>query len=66
MPGCFDCGLPYDDDGFCDLVTTNDVWAVIAPDNGNGLLCPNCMCRRARRAGIDRAEAKFVSGPFAT
>lgn len=61
---CADCGLGYDDPGFCDLVVPNDVWAKIAPRDGDGLLCPTCMCRAAHRAGIQDAPAIFRSGPF--
>lgn len=65
---CHDCGLPYSDPGFADLVVPNEVWAKISPtgDEG-GLLCPTCMVRRAEKAGFDVATvpAQFRSGPFA-
>jgi hypothetical protein len=46
-------------------VVPHDVWARISPyGHEGGLLCPNCMCARAERAGIECA-AVFTSGPFA-
>ena len=64
-PCCYDCGLPYSDDGFADLVVDHGVWAKISPtgDEG-GLLCPTCMVRAATREGV-QATARFMSGPFA-
>jgi hypothetical protein len=61
---CYDCGLPYDDDGFCDVVVPHDVWAKISPtgDEG-GLLCPTCIVRAAHRAGV-KCRAMWCSGPF--
>lgn len=61
---CYDCGLPYSDDGFVDVVIENDKWREISPDgNGNGLLCFNCMCRRASAVNI-ACIARIASGPF--
>lgn len=61
---CGDCGLPYGDDGFHDLVVPDDVWAKISPTGDeNGLLCPTCMVRAAHRAGVE-TRAVFRSGPF--
>lgn len=63
---CFDCGLSYADPGFCDLVVPHDVWLAMSPTgHEGGLLCPTCMCRAARRAGLDKVTAAFRSGPFA-
>lgn len=62
---CYDCGIPYSDDGFCDLVVPHDVWAKISPTGDeNGLLCPTCMVRRATRLGLENVHAVFRSGPF--
>lgn len=58
---CMDCGLAYGDDRFPDLVVPNDTWQIIAPDDG--LLCPNCLCGRAAKLGIE-CQATFRSGPF--
>lgn len=46
---CFDCGLPYDDMGV-DLVLPDQQWKVLFPEE-SGLLCANCICRRAQRLG---------------
>ncbi len=65
MPKCADCELPYTDLGFADLVVSNEVWKQIAPSgDGNGLLCPTCICRAAARLGLVDPTAKFRSGPF--
>lgn len=63
--GCFDCGLPYSDDaGFQDLIIPDEVWRQISPDGeNNGLLCPNCICKRLYDKGI-KCEGKFTSGPL--
>lgn len=62
---CLDCGLPYNDPGFADLVVPHDVWAKISPTKDeNGLLCPTCMVRAAAKAGVETV-ATFRSGPFA-
>src|SRR5690606_36975307 len=58
---CMDCGLAYGDDRFPDLVVPSDTWQIIAPDDG--LLCPNCLCGRAAKLGIE-CQATFRSGPF--
>ena len=65
-PKCYDCGRPYGDEhGFPDLVIPHDVWQEISPDKqGNGLLCPSCICKRAHKAGFKNVAASFRSGPF--
>lgn len=64
MSGCFDCGRPYSDGGFPDLVIPNDAWRRISPTgNDGGLLCPSCICARLEKAGI-RCEGAFMSGPI--
>lgn len=47
--GCFDCGLPYGTDDWLDLSLPHDQWAMIAPVNGSGVLCANCIVRRASK-----------------
>ncbi len=65
MAECADCKLPYGDPGFADLVVDHDVWKKISPSgDGNGLLCPTCICRAAARAGVEDQTARFRSGPF--
>lgn len=62
---CYDCGLPYGDPGFADLVVPNEAWLAMSPTgHEGGLLCPTCMVRAATVAGLD-VMAVFRSGPFA-
>lgn len=42
---CHDCGLSYSKFGL-DFVLPDQQWKVIFPEQ-NGLLCANCICRRA-------------------
>lgn len=66
VAACYDCGLPYNDPGFSDLVVPNDIWLKISPTgHEGGLLCPSCMVKHAVLAGLHNIEAKFTSGPFA-
>lgn len=63
---CADCGLPYEDNGFVDLVVPHKVWNEVLSPTGDegGLLCPTCLCRAAVRAGI-QCEASFgADHPF--
>ena len=61
---CHDCGRPYADPGFPDLIIPFWAWRQISPtkDDG-GLLCPSCICARLEKAGI-KCEAAFLSGPI--
>lgn len=63
---CYDCGLPYGDPGFVDLVIPDRVWNEQVSPTGNegGLLCPTCLVRAAAKHGIEGVEATFRSGPF--
>jgi len=63
---CYDCGLPYSDPGFADLVVPHTIWNEhLSPKkNEGGLLCPTCMVRAAEKAGVS-CDAVFGSGPFA-
>ena len=62
---CADCGLLYASEAWADVTIPHAEWAKIAPrPDGNGLLCFNCMNRRAVTAGIE-CEAVIRSGPFA-
>ena len=44
---CFDCGLPYSEMGL-DLVLPDQQWRVLFPEE-SGLLCANCICKRAAK-----------------
>jgi hypothetical protein len=48
---CYDCGIPYSELGL-DLVLPDQQWKKISPtkDEG-GILCPNCICKRAKKYG---------------
>lgn len=63
---CADCGLPYSDDGWCDAVVPDEVWNDrIGPHgDGSGLLCFNCMTRRAVRLGMTNVPLSINSGPW--
>lgn len=60
---CIDCGMDYEEMGL-DLILPDQQWKVICPENG--ILCANCMCKRASKNGsatiiqswIDRLEFK--------
>lgn len=61
---CADCGLPYDDPGFAEVVVPNDVWKQISPSGDEGgLLCPTCIVRACEVRGIE-TRALWRSGPF--
>ena len=45
---CLDCGTPYAGLG-CDLVLPDQQWGAIFPE-GQGVLCANCICKRAKLA----------------
>lgn len=65
MANCYDCGLPYNDLGFADLLVPTDVWKIISPTgNEGGLLCPTCLVRAAEKAGVENVRVAFMSGPF--
>ncbi len=67
MAHCYDCDRPYGDPGFPDMLVPDDVWRQISPDGeGNGLLCPSCICGRVHTLGIEEVPHSFTSGPFRT
>ena len=45
---CLDCGLPYRDFPL-DMILPDDQWLMIHPEGLNGLLCANCIIRRASK-----------------
>jgi DNA-directed RNA polymerase subunit RPC12/RpoP len=63
--GCADCGAPYGEDGWCDVVIPDEIWNQI--DNGAGILCFRCMTKRLIKAGFDCLNTVPVivaSGPY--
>lgn len=62
---CYDCGRRYEKGP--DLCISNEDWKRIAPHDGQGVLCPNCMHDRFVALGVKNGSvrAAFGSGPFA-
>jgi len=66
MAGCYDCGLPYQDDGWIEANIPDEIWKAISPtgDDG-GLLCVTCMARRLKKAGFEDVPVQFCGAePF--
>lgn len=61
---CYDCGRVYSSDAWIEAVVSNDVWARIAPTEGNGMLCINCMAIRCVRLELKDVPVKITAGPF--
>lgn len=65
LPTCYDCGRPYEDNGFQDLLVQKSVWEKISPTgHEGGLLCPSCLICCLADAGMTNVPAVFVSGPL--
>jgi hypothetical protein len=64
---CYDCSLPYADEGWEDFIIPHYLWDKISPtgDSG-GLLCVTCMVRRLNQKGIRGVAGAFLSGPIDT
>ena len=45
-PSCIDCGLLYEEFGL-DSTLPDEQWLMIHPEGEGGILCANCMVRRA-------------------
>ncbi len=61
-PECLDCGKPYGEFGL-DMVLSDYQWQIIHPEK-DGLLCANCIVKRASKlpaAIIVRAIIEGVS-----
>ncbi len=43
---CRDCGIPYSELGL-DMVLPDQQWRHMVPEDG--ILCPNCICKRAAK-----------------
>ena len=48
MAKCLDCSLPYIDFGL-DMVLPDEQWLMIHPEGLHGILCANCMVKRAEK-----------------
>lgn len=66
---CRDCGISYFDMGL-DLVLPDQQWRVIHPGGEGGILCANCICKRAARqhgtavlAWVNNLEYKQEKAP---
>lgn len=64
---CYDCGLRYGSEGWCDVVLSDEDWLAISPTgHEGGVLCFTCIARRLVRAGRRNVAMQVTSGPFAT
>ena len=45
---CLDCRIPYSQLGL-DLMLPDEQWLLIHPDGLGGILCANCMMKRAEK-----------------
>ncbi len=64
MAACIDCGLPYSEFGL-DTTLPDEQWLAIHPEGLHGILCANCIVRRAAEIeGVIaiRAEIEIVDG----
>lgn len=74
---CFDCGLPYTSEKWCDVIIPDEAWREIAnvppfatrkpfePSvDGGGLLCFNCIAGRLEHVGLVNVPVSIRSGPF--
>ncbi len=43
---CEDCGLPYREFGL-DAILSDEQWGEIHPEGSEGVLCANCIMKRA-------------------
>ncbi len=48
MLRCLDCGIPYSKLGL-DLVLPDEQWLMIHPEGEGGILCANCIVKRAEK-----------------
>lgn len=63
---CYDCGLPYGEQGFHDLIIEDWAWNMITSEiDFDILLCANCICYRLEKWEIQCAGA-YLSGPIRT
>jgi len=60
LAACFDCGLQYEDARFEEIVIPNNYWRLIAPIDGEGLLCRPCIF--SRLAAVNVSDCPIVFG----
>lgn len=61
---CNDCGMPYGGPAWVDTVLSNEQWNLIFPEH-DGLLCANCIAKRAQKLGAISIFAKInFSGDY--
>lgn len=65
---CYDCDLPYGGPHWVEAVVANHIWNKhLSPTrNEGGILCINCMAKRASRAGLSNVRVRLTAGPFVT
>lgn len=61
MPCCLDCNLPYIEFGL-DTTLTDEQWLLIRPEGLHGLLCANCISRRAEKLEGSIAIRAIIEG----
>lgn len=63
---CYDCGLPYAGKHWVEAVVPHDIWNNHLSPTGNeaGILCINCMAKRAVEAGLKDIPVRIAAGPF--
>jgi len=51
--GCYDCGMPYGEDGWIEAIIPDALWREISPTHDDGgILCISCISKRLSRAGL--------------
>jgi hypothetical protein len=62
---CYDCGLPYAGDHWVEAVVPHHIWNNhLSPSQSGGILCINCMAKRASERGLKDVPIKLTAGPF--
>lgn len=62
---CDDCGMPYGGEDWVDTLVPHSQWKIISPENG--ILCANCIVKRASKLTNIRAlktELVFIDDEF--
>jgi hypothetical protein len=65
-PGCYDCGFPYDDPAWIEAVVPHFIWNDYLSPTGDegGILCIQCIARRAIASGFERVPVLLTAGPL--